>query len=414
METPTQVDSNEPSRLQSAENKTLQPDWASSSKPCAIGFSDGMACRRLKCRRRRRPAWQCFTFSYGGDDDDDDHLKRKVRRRPFWGRGIIRKKKSYKKGIEEEEEEPEADTAGPCDSCLLQDEESSCDTMGPPQPNGHHAPSHVTSTEEESSNEPPVAAPAETPTPEVPAKVEEPSGGVTESRDKDSDAPSQSVTDGSHPEPAEQRVEPKPETSDSTAEPKGKAEEEGRTSGVDCVNGDSSMDSLDSSNPTKSYGGEGDGTAGPDVSGDAAKHGQLEEPSATAETGRETQVLPPQERCSEAEMADTEDCHKEGFSGRRRTRSQSEQIVQSAEKAEEPPFSPPPPPPPPPPLIVDHQRLSALLGALVRKSEGYSVDQLERLYSLLGQCVYQHRRDYDKTRLLEDMEERVQNFDTFL
>jgi hypothetical protein len=43
----------------------------------------------------------------------------------------------------------------------------------------------------------------------------------------------------------------------------------------------------------------------------------------------------------------------------------------------------------------------ALLGALVRKSDGYSVDQLERLYSLLSQCIYQRRRDYDKTRQLE-------------
>lgn len=38
---------------------------------------------------------------------------------------------------------------------------------------------------------------------------------------------------------------------------------------------------------------------------------------------------------------------------------------------------------------------------MVKKSEGYSVEQLERLYSFLSQCVYQHRREYDKTRLLE-------------
>lgn len=38
---------------------------------------------------------------------------------------------------------------------------------------------------------------------------------------------------------------------------------------------------------------------------------------------------------------------------------------------------------------------------VVKKSEGYSVEQLERLYALLSQCVYQHRREYDKTQLLE-------------
>lgn len=43
----------------------------------------------------------------------------------------------------------------------------------------------------------------------------------------------------------------------------------------------------------------------------------------------------------------------------------------------------------------------ALLDMAVKKSEGYSVEQLERLYSLLGQCIYQHRREYEKTQLLE-------------
>ncbi|GLD73448.1 ATPase family AAA domain-containing protein 2B isoform X1 [Lates japonicus] len=39
---------------------------------------------------------------------------------------------------------------------------------------------------------------------------------------------------------------------------------------------------------------------------------------------------------------------------------------------------------------------------VVKKSEGYSVEQLERLYSLLSQCIYQYRREYDKTQLLEN------------
>ncbi|KAG7240232.1 hypothetical protein INR49_027043, partial [Caranx melampygus] len=44
----------------------------------------------------------------------------------------------------------------------------------------------------------------------------------------------------------------------------------------------------------------------------------------------------------------------------------------------------------------------ALLDMVVKKSEGYSVEQLERLYSLLSQCIYQYRREYDKTQLLEN------------
>uniref|UniRef100_A0A8C8C1V9 ATPase family AAA domain-containing protein 2 n=1 Tax=Oncorhynchus tshawytscha TaxID=74940 RepID=A0A8C8C1V9_ONCTS len=43
----------------------------------------------------------------------------------------------------------------------------------------------------------------------------------------------------------------------------------------------------------------------------------------------------------------------------------------------------------------------ALLDTVVQRSEGYSVERLERLFSLLSQCIYQHRLDYDKTLLLE-------------
>uniref|UniRef100_A0A673JA21 ATPase family AAA domain-containing protein 2 n=1 Tax=Sinocyclocheilus rhinocerous TaxID=307959 RepID=A0A673JA21_9TELE len=42
----------------------------------------------------------------------------------------------------------------------------------------------------------------------------------------------------------------------------------------------------------------------------------------------------------------------------------------------------------------------ALLEKVVVKSDGFSVDHLERVYSVLSQCIYQHRRDYDKTRLI--------------
>uniref|UniRef100_A0A671UEG1 ATPase family AAA domain-containing protein 2 n=1 Tax=Sparus aurata TaxID=8175 RepID=A0A671UEG1_SPAAU len=186
-----------------------------------------------------------------------DHIKRKIRRRPSWGRGIIRKKRYYKKGTEEEEEEPEAEVeaAGPSDSCLTQDEESSCDTMGP-QPNGHHP--HVPSTEEESSNEPPVAAPSENP-------------DASETQEE--------------PTPKEEEPTAKEAESENTEEP----------TELHCP--------CDSSQPKA----DGDG-----------------------------------------------------------------------------------------------QDKQAVIQPLIETSdEGYSVEQLERLYSLLSQCIYQHRREYDKTQLLE-------------
>uniref|UniRef100_A0A3B5A2Y3 ATPase family AAA domain-containing protein 2 n=1 Tax=Stegastes partitus TaxID=144197 RepID=A0A3B5A2Y3_9TELE len=235
-----------------------------------------------------------------------NHIKRKIRRRPSWGRGIIRKKKIYKKGTEEEEEEPEAEVeaAGPSDSCLTQDEESSCDTSGP-QPNGHHP--HLPSTEEESSNEPPVAAPAAPP-----------------------------------------NVQPK--------------HTEGLlVSQVDCVNGNESMDSLDSESLKKSSEAE---TRTPQSAAEGSNRPEQEEHKDKNEN-KPTQEHHPQdgrtETVEEAQDKEGTGLDFRGFSCSSR----------------------------------------AILDMVVRKSEGYSVEQLERLYSLLSQCIYQHRREYDKTQLLE-------------
>lgn len=186
-----------------------------------------------------------------------DHIKRKIRRRPSWGRGIIRKKKNYKKGTEEEEEEPEAEAeaAGPSDSCLTQDEESSCDTMGP-QTNGHHP--HAPSTEEESSNEPPVAALAEPPDAseaqeEPTPKEEEPTAKEAESENTEKHTELHCLSDQSQPkadgdsQDKQAEVQPLIETSESSdAEAQPKHTECLLVSQVECVNGNESMDSLDS------------------------------------------------------------------------------------------------------------------------------------------------------------------------
>uniref|UniRef100_A0A8C1GRM1 ATPase family AAA domain-containing protein 2 n=1 Tax=Cyprinus carpio TaxID=7962 RepID=A0A8C1GRM1_CYPCA len=49
----------------------------------------------------------------------------------------------------------------------------------------------------------------------------------------------------------------------------------------------------------------------------------------------------------------------------------------------------------------DLTNTKALLEKVVMKSDGFSVDHLERVYSVLSQCIYQHRREYDKTCLIE-------------
>ncbi|XP_073424405.1 ATPase family AAA domain-containing protein 2B isoform X2 [Dendrobates tinctorius] len=69
---------------------------------------------------------------------------------------------------------------------------------------------------------------------------------------------------------------------------------------------------------------------------------------------------------------------------------------------------------PEPPLLVDHKRLERFLDNVVKKSNNLTVDELERWYSVLSQCIYIHRTDYDKTSLMEAMERTVDRFYTFL
>ncbi|XP_063055005.1 ATPase family AAA domain-containing protein 2-like isoform X2 [Engraulis encrasicolus] len=63
------------------------------------------------------------------------------------------------------------------------------------------------------------------------------------------------------------------------------------------------------------------------------------------------------------------------------------------------------------PLVVDHNKLKDLLHRVVAKTEGYEVDRLEKLYALLCQSVYRHRKEYDKTALLQEMEKEIEDFE---
>ncbi|KAM8826436.1 ATPase family AAA domain-containing protein 2B isoform 1-T1 [Synchiropus picturatus] len=307
-------------------------------------------------------------------------IKRKLRRRSTWGRGIIRKKKISKKETEGEEEEyePEAElgATGPSDMCLTLDEDSSCDTTGP-QANGHHP--HVSSMEEESSNQPPVEPPA-----------------VGDSHDK--------------PGPKEQLAKPGANNTrkhslsemleSSAAETQSKLAD-GLSVRTDCVNGNESMDSVDSLS-LRTHEVEKRTPQGPATLPEQDKHKDKHEVTPTQE--------PPLQHRSMATADEKGDRDKEGEIENGKQSSSEEHHAGSLERAEE---AMQPVPPPRPPVVVDYQRLSALLDAAVRKSEGFSVEQLERLYSVLSQCIFQHRREYNKSQLLEEMEERIQHFDTF-
>ncbi|XP_015250146.1 PREDICTED: ATPase family AAA domain-containing protein 2B [Cyprinodon variegatus] len=334
-----------------------------------------------------------------------NHLKRKICRRTSWQRGIIRKKKNNKKGTEEEEEEQEAEVeaAGPSDSCLTQDEESSCDTPGP-QPNGHHP--HALSTEEESSNEPPVVAEGRKDPKPKEEEVSAAKEGKTETPEKHRE---QKHHCGASPPNADEDSGAKqtdfhPLTE--TFKPSdAKHTEDLRVSRVDCVNGTESMDSVDLHSPKRSN--EGD-IRTPLCSAEGCNKPEQEEHKENV--SKATQEQHPRDDGAVTQTVE-EDQGKED-SSREETSVciASEQLTGSAGRTDEEPE----PVPTYPPVVVDHQRLLVLLDMVVKKSEGYSVEQLERLYSHLSQCIYQHRREYDKTRLLEEMEERIQHFDTFL
>uniref|UniRef100_UPI003AACCDE9 ATPase family AAA domain-containing protein 2-like isoform X1 n=1 Tax=Centroberyx gerrardi TaxID=166262 RepID=UPI003AACCDE9 len=63
-----------------------------------------------------------------------------------------------------------------------------------------------------------------------------------------------------------------------------------------------------------------------------------------------------------------------------------------------------------PPVVVDRDKLKELLERVVTKTDGYEVYQLEKLYALLCQSIYRHRRDYNKAALLQEMEQEIEDF----
>ncbi|XP_035862222.1 ATPase family AAA domain-containing protein 2 isoform X3 [Sander lucioperca] len=63
-----------------------------------------------------------------------------------------------------------------------------------------------------------------------------------------------------------------------------------------------------------------------------------------------------------------------------------------------------------PPLVVDRDKLKELLDRVVTKTEGYEVYKLEKLYALLCQSIYRHRRDYNKASLIQELEQEIEDF----
>ena len=56
---------------------------------------------------------------------------------------------------------------------------------------------------------------------------------------------------------------------------------------------------------------------------------------------------------------------------------------------------------PTPPLVVDKPRLEQLLTKTVESTGDCTIEQCEKLFSLMSQCVFHHRREYNKTQLIQ-------------
>ncbi|XP_050796540.1 ATPase family AAA domain-containing protein 2 isoform X4 [Gopherus flavomarginatus] len=87
----------------------------------------------------------------------------------------------------------------------------------------------------------------------------------------------------------------------------------------------------------------------------------------------------------------------------RRSQVEQQQLI-SAEKAIEILTEPASP------LIVDYEELKKLLKIVTEKSRDYNIFHLEKLYAILSQCIYRHRKDYDKTKLIQEMKKEIAVF----
>ncbi|XP_078503840.1 ATPase family AAA domain-containing protein 2B isoform X2 [Lissotriton helveticus] len=186
------------------------------------------------------------------------------------------------------------------------------------------------------------------------------------------------------------------------------------------INGDSSADSLEGMPLSALCNGKAKGVKIVHLSGNKQKPSDvdktMEEPEiyklhlcSVAHDSDDVKIAPPEPtqlsnigNTVRDTVIDNSEADKEGVSKMKKVRKV---ILEEVPEESSDPDSP---------LLVDHCRLKNLLDVLVKKSSNLAVDELERWYSVLSQCIYQHREEYDKTQLIEAMERTVQMLETFL
>ncbi|XP_053315684.1 ATPase family AAA domain-containing protein 2B isoform X2 [Spea bombifrons] len=299
-------------------------------------------------------------------------IRKKQRRKSQWGRGIIKKKKSSC-SLKKEEEEASQDTLVNGDlevtaDCLdengeetgdlsVTNDESSCDMdVEAEHQNGIHGKgSSFVTTEEDTSNESLLVTSK--------MALNEETGSVKD-----------------------------PPVS------------------TECLNGDASLDSLESIGTPGLQNGKGDTDSLAEKPNSQSEPCPSDEPADPALNCHEATSLDRHETQIPAGDAQRDDCGDTPADAELDAAPEGDvcssplhKNLDLEEKLD-----------PEPPLVVDHDRLKNLLDVLVKKSHNLTVDELERWYSVLSQCIYMHRHDYDKTALVEEMERTVRAFETFL
>ncbi|XP_041952498.1 ATPase family AAA domain-containing protein 2B isoform X3 [Alosa sapidissima] len=367
----------------------------------------------------------------------NNQLKRKAPRRSSWRHGIIRKKKSYLKkeaGEDQDEEEEEPNGWAESEEAGLgkdgeeeeEEEEESCEPPPPPPPMSAATDStqhngHALSTEEESSSEA-LALRHDPPDPD-PNPAHEPQDCVNGDESMSS-LDSQTATGDTDTHVAAGGGAPTSEAGHSGKVEDGAGEdnEGGGAQGEREAVQEEESESMQTSVPSASECSEGEHETEGGSRTRKCRKSQSEEPSSQKSQSEEPSSQKSQSEQNSSEKSQSEEKNsqksksEETSSEKGQSEEQSSQKSQSEEQRSTSADRPEdlPQPPPPPVLVVDHQRLAALLDEVVLKTAGFSVDELERLYSQLSQAIYLHRRDYNKTQLIEAMERRVRHFETFL
>ncbi|XP_071886254.1 uncharacterized protein [Anas platyrhynchos] len=61
-------------------------------------------------------------------------------------------------------------------------------------------------------------------------------------------------------------------------------------------------------------------------------------------------------------------------------------------------------------VIVDRYELKKLLCFVTEITKGFDIYHLEKVYGVINQCIYNHREDYDKTDLVEEIKKEISAF----